>query len=73
MYDDRTDGSCDRADAVDSTRWKGNPRSSENTGLGLFISHAIVTDHGGQMEVETELGSGTTIFVKLPLVSNEVV
>ncbi len=37
------------------------------TGLGLSISHGIVADHGGRIEVETALGSGTTFTIFLPV------
>jgi signal transduction histidine kinase len=36
------------------------------TGLGLAIAHRIVTDHGGEIEIESVVGSGTTVRVKLP-------
>lgn len=36
------------------------------TGLGLALVRAIVVDHGGSVEVESELGAGTTFFVRLP-------
>ena len=39
----------------------------EGTGLGLSISHGIITGHGGRIEVETDLGSGTTFRIFLPL------
>jgi signal transduction histidine kinase len=38
----------------------------EGTGLGLSISHGIVRGYGGEMEVETEIGAGTTFRVVLP-------
>jgi signal transduction histidine kinase len=34
---------------------------------GLFVSRAIVTEHGGELEIASELGKGTTARVLLPL------
>lgn len=36
------------------------------TGLGLPICHGIITSFGGRIEVESELGTGTTLRVVLP-------
>jgi len=36
------------------------------TGLGLYISYGIVTEHGGQMEVDSQPGRGTTMTMRFP-------
>jgi PAS domain S-box-containing protein len=41
----------------------------EGTGLGLVISYEIVRKHGGDIAVESELGRGTTVRIRLPIAS----
>jgi signal transduction histidine kinase len=36
-------------------------------GLGLYITHNVVEEHGGRIEVESLLGKGTTFTVWLPV------
>jgi C4-dicarboxylate-specific signal transduction histidine kinase len=39
----------------------------QGTGLGLSISYGIVTNHGGRIYAQSELGKGATFVVELPV------
>ena len=39
----------------------------EGTGLGLNIVHRVVEKYGGDIQIESEVGQGTTFVVSLPL------
>jgi PAS domain S-box-containing protein len=39
----------------------------KGTGLGLSISYAIVKEHDGRIDVQSEVGRGTTFIITLPL------
>lgn len=43
------------------------------TGLGLFVTQRLITDHGGTVSFESETGRGTTFRVQLPVAPREVV
>ena len=47
-------------------RVPGTERMAQGTGLGLSIVRKIVTAHGGDVVVESELGKGSTFSVILP-------
>jgi signal transduction histidine kinase len=36
------------------------------TGLGLSIVHTIIKNHGGSINVKSELGKGTTFYIRIP-------
>ena len=42
---------------------------SDGTGLGLATAHSIITKHGGSVQAESVLGSGSTFTIRLPAVS----
>lgn len=39
----------------------------EGTGLGLAISHQIISQHGGEISVDSKPGVGTTFNIRLPI------
>lgn len=46
---------------------KSHSRSLGGSGLGLSIVERIIEKHGGKIEVESQLGRGTTFTVTLPI------
>jgi two-component system OmpR family sensor kinase len=60
----------EQAERVFERFYRADPargRISGGTGLGLAIVAALVAAHGGQVEVDTQIGVGTTFRVRLPL------
>ncbi|MCU0288924.1 MAG: ATP-binding protein [Acidobacteria bacterium] len=45
-------------------------RSSGGTGLGLYMSSKIISDHGGTIRFFSTPGKGTTVEVRLPALPN---
>ncbi len=53
-----------RASNVSTSNYSG-------LGLGLFISHGIITRHGGRMWLESVEGEGSTFYFALPLAGEQ--
>ena len=45
----------------------------KGTGLGLAISYGIVAEHGGEINISSEVDGGTTFTVRLPIATKEQV
>lgn len=46
--------------------YKAN-KTKHGSGIGLAVADEIVTRHGGTLDIESELGKGTTVTIILPL------
>lgn len=46
-------------------------KDGKGFGLGLSIAYWIIRNHGGQIEVDSTMGKGTTFYVWLPLAAAE--
>jgi signal transduction histidine kinase len=49
--------------------WRGHGTNLRGAGLGLAIVKGILDAHGTEVEVETEVGRGSTFSFTLPTVA----
>ncbi len=54
-------------DELDSMLQPFHGTFTQGTGLGLAIVHRIVSDHGGDLQVTSAPGAGTTVCVRFPV------
>ena len=52
---------------TNNTKSKESENNNKGTGLGLRICKEFVSRNGGTIEAESEVGKGTTFYVKLPV------
>jgi len=41
------------------------------TGLGLAVCYGILTEHGGSLDVQSTVGTGTTFTITLPAIKQD--
>lgn len=61
----------DELDRIFERFYRGDNASehhAEGTGLGLPVAKAIADAHGGELDIQSRLGEGTTAIVTLPVV-----
>ncbi|MGI8580704.1 MAG: sensor histidine kinase, partial [Chitinophagaceae bacterium] len=46
--------------------------TGQGTGLGLSLSYDIVKAHGGELQVETKEGEGSTFIIQLPTSESQI-
>ena len=42
-------------------------KASKGSGLGLSVTYGIIARHGGMLKFDSEVGKGTTFYIRLPL------
>ncbi|TLY06557.1 MAG: hypothetical protein E6K85_10510 [Thaumarchaeota archaeon] len=53
------------------TKGHGNIENNKGTGLGLYISKAIVKAHGGEISAFNNKDGGATFLIVLPISQNQ--
>ena len=48
-------------------------RNESGSGLGLAIVHGVVKEHGGYVDIQSEVGQGTTFFLYFPRAAAAVI
>jgi len=46
--------------------------TSRGTGLGLAVSYGIIREHSGKVQVESQVGKGTTFRLEFPVARKPV-
>ena len=54
------------------SRARAATAGGEGTGLGLYIARSLASGQGGRIQVESELGQGSTFMFVLPKASDDV-
>ena len=65
---DVADQGCGMDEATRKSLFRAffSTKGSQGTGLGLSVTHKIVKEHGGRIEVDSAVGRGATFSIRLP-------
>lgn len=55
-----------RLEGIFDQFWQASKTADQGAGVGLAIVKAIITAHGGTVEIQSNLGHGTTVTFSLP-------
>ncbi|NNF99050.1 MAG: PAS domain S-box protein [Desulfobacteraceae bacterium] len=67
ISDDGTGIKPEHVDKVFEAFFTTKTDSVKGVGLGLSVCYGFIQDHGGDIHVESEWGTGTTFFITLPV------
>ena len=56
----------DHIDKIFDTFFSTKTDSVKGVGLGLSVCYGFIKDHGGDIQVESHRGTGTTFIIRLP-------
>jgi two-component system NtrC family sensor kinase len=59
-------------DLVFETFFTTKTDSVKGVGLGLSVCYGFITDHGGDIKVDSRIGGGTTFSISLPVYRQKV-
>ena len=48
-------------------------KGTKGTGLGLSVTHKIITEHCGTIDVESEIDKGTKFTIILPMRKEDII
>lgn len=58
----------DRAKLFEPYYRASNSRNVQGTGIGLYVVERFIKNHGGSIQISSELGVGTTVTFQIPIV-----
>ncbi len=67
-----SDSDVEKLFSVDSKFTTNGTKGEKGSGLGLSLVKEIITKHGGEIYVESELGVGTSFIFTIPIASTKI-